>query len=395
MEVGLYTQSDREPWDSYVLNHPDATHCHLSGWKRVIENAYGHKAYYLLAMGSSLSSNSSNSSNPSNSMNPSNSVNPSNRLIGILPLFHIKSLIFGNQLASMPFLNYGGILADDKESEIALLSEAVKLGKRLKASIIELRHTNPLWCLNGLTSVDLLNCSTAAPHHGSTFKSPVNLTTSTHKVRMLLKLPESKEELLKSFGAKLRSQISRPQKEGMTAVVGGGELIDSFYKVFSVNMRDLGSPVHSRKLFKEICGEFPQNVRIGVVRYKGAPVASGLIFCFRDTVEIPWASSLRKFNKFSPNMLLYWSFIEYVRDHGFEYFDFGRSTPEEGTYKFKEQWGAKPFPLYWHHIISNGYPVGHRGSQKSKFETLVQYWKKLPVPVSNMIGPFIRKRISL
>jgi serine/alanine adding enzyme len=384
MEVRLYHQSDKEPWDDYVLNHPDATHCHLSGWKRVIENAYGHKAYYLLAIRSSHPGNPINPSNSTNSSNPISPTNSSNRIVGILPLLHIKSFIFGSRLTSMPFLNYGGILADNEEAEVALLGKAIELRQELKADDMELRHIKPISFLNSSNSSNPIDSS-----------NPSNLITSTHKVRMLLKLPESKEELLKSFGAKLRSQISRPQKEGMTTTIGGAEFIDSFYKVFSVNMRDLGSPVHSKKLFKQIYSEFPQNVKLGIVNYQRAPVAAGLILCFRDVVEIPWASSLREFNKFSPNMLLYWSLMEYACNRGFKYFDFGRSTPEEGTYKFKEQWGAKPMPLYWQHIVSDGHPVPGNDSQKSRFETLIRYWKKLPVPVSKVIGPYIRKHISL
>jgi CelD/BcsL family acetyltransferase involved in cellulose biosynthesis len=160
-------------------------------------------------------------------------------------------------------------------------------------------------------------------------------------------------------------------------------------------MRDLGSPVHSKRLFQEICAAFNENARIGIVNYQNKPVAAGMIFCFRDTVEIPWASSLKEYNKFSPNMLLYWSLIEYACSEGYKYFDFGRSTPDEGTYKFKEQWGAKPSPLYWHHIILDGKQISNDYSEKSRFERAIEYWKKLPLPISNRVGPLIRKHISL
>lgn len=224
---------------------------------------------------------------------------------------------------------------------------------------------------------------------------PINYITRTHKVRMLLKLPDSKEELLKSFKSKLRSQISRPQKEGMNAVVGGVELLDFFYEVFSINMRDLGSPVHSKKLFKQIIHEFPKNIKIGIVKYQNIAVAAGLIFCFRDTIEIPWASSLKQFNRFSPNMLLYWKLMEYACDQGFEYFDLGRSSPDEGTQRFKEQWGAKPFPLYWQSICLNGKAMKADYSGNSRFGVAVQLWKMLPISVANRIGPKIRKSIAL
>jgi len=387
MNIRLYNSSDKEVWDSYVLNHPASTHCHLSGWKTVIENTYGHKGYYLIGERSYGTNNPINSTDPTNSTNP---INPIKQIVGILPIFHLKSLLFGNHFVSMPFLSYGGILANNEETEIALLSEEIKLGRKLKVSSAELRHIKPISPLNPTNSTNPSNSSN--PMNSI---NPIDYSTRTHKVRMLLKLPHSKEELLKSFKAKLRSQISRPQKEGMTTTIGGAELLDSFYKVFSINMRDLGSPVHSKKLFKQICNEFPQNAKIGIVKYQNIPVAAGMIFCFRDTAEIPWASSLKEYNKLSPNMLLYWSLIGYACDQGFKYFDFGRSTPEEGTYRFKEQWGAKPSPLYWHNIVFDGHPVSENDSEKSKFERAIQYWKKLPVPISNIMGPLIRKHIGL
>jgi len=378
--VRLYQNSDKQLWDAYVMRHPDSTHCHLSGWKDVIEKAYGHIGYYLLA-------------------------EEDCKIKGIVPVFHIKSFLFGNQLVSMPFLNYGGILADNEETEIALLSEAVKLGQKLKASTIELRHTNPLSCLNGLNSINSTNSSNSSnpmnPMNSSNSTNPTNpsnpsnCVTKTHKVRMLLELPGSSDELFKSYNAKLRSQIRRPQKEGMDSIVGGAELLDDFYKVFSINMRDLGSPVHSKNLFKEILKHFEQNVRIGIVTYKGQSVAAGMIFLFKNVIEIPWASTLRKYNQFSPNMLLYWSFLEYACKNGHQYFDFGRSTQGEGTHKFKEQWGAKPFPMYWHNIVLNGRPAGNNESEKSRYETAIRYWKKLPLPISNALGPLIRKHINL
>lgn len=350
MIVRLYTPTDKDSWDSYVLNHPDSTHCHLSGWKCVSEKAYGHKGYYLLAEDDS-------------------------GISGILPLIHIKSFFFGNQLVSIPFMNYGGILADSSEAAEALTRAAIELCTDLKASEIELRH---LGSMNSMKAVD-------GPQ----------IIEQTHKVRMLLDLPATKDELLKSFKSKLRSQISRPQKEGITAEIGGAELIDRFYHVFSVNMRDLGSPVHSKRLFTEILREFPDHAKIALVSHQGVPVAAGLIFSFMSTVEIPWASSLRKYSRFSPNMLLYWALLEYSCDCGAQYFDFGRSTPDEGTYKFKEQWGAKAWPLHWYSINVNGNAEKNRQSEKSRFKTLVRYWKKLPMPVSTMLGPLIRKNISL
>ncbi len=160
-------------------------------------------------------------------------------------------------------------------------------------------------------------------------------------------------------------------------------------------MRDLGSPLHSRKLIKHVLKEFSEKARIVLV-YKGSePLACSIIVGFNDTLENPWASALRQYSRLSPNMLIYWTMLEYACDNGFKYFDFGRSTPDEGTYRFKEQWGAKPEPLHWHFISLNGQPINEDTSEKSKFDIAIHYWQKLPVPVTKLLGPMIRKHIGL
>jgi len=361
MKVRILGKSEEKVWDAYVLKHPKSTLCHLAGWRRVIEYTYGHKPYYLMA--------------------ENEECNSEMKIVGILPLIHIKSILFGNTLVSMPFLNYGGLLADDTHAEKLLIEEAAKLGRHLRVKNIELRHMHPISWING---------------HGAESAHEANIfTPMTHKVRMVLDLPESSARLFQSFKSKLRSQIRKPQKEGLVSFIGGEELLNEYYHVFSINMRDLGSPVHSKKLFENILKEFGGHVRLGVVRYNEVAAAAGLIFCFRDVVEIIWASSLRSFNHLNPNMLLYWSFLEYVTDAGYRQFDFGRSTPDEGTYKFKEQWGAKPSTLYWYEskvcdadqIVRK--PV-YRFKKKGE-----EWWQLMPLFLANAAGPLIRKNIPL
>ena len=374
IKIKTITLSDTPAWDTYVNAHPQSTLYHLSGWKNVIEKTYGHKTYYLMAINEPYDSQLSAMSQELGS----------NAVVGILPLVHLKHLLFGNSLISIPFFDLGGILADD-ESEKALLSEAIKLGHEIKANTIELRHTHPLsWLADSSTSFAK-----------SYELSAMSYVIKSHKVRMLLALPESSEILMKSFKSKLRSQIKKPMKEGLVSKVGGLELLCDFYKVFSINMRDLGSPVHSKKIIKHVLVEFPEKARIVMVYKDDEPLACSIIIGFKDTLENPWASALRQYSKLSPNMLLYWSMLEYASDNGFKYFDFGRSSPDEGTYKFKEQWGAEPTPLHWHYLSLNGTTIDEETSEKSKFDKAIQYWRKLPVPISKILGPMIRKHIGL
>jgi len=309
-------------------------------------------------------------------------------VFGILPLVHLSHFLFGNSLISIPFFDMGGILADDIEVETALLFEASILAQKLKVDNIELRHTQPLSCLDSFSPVQLTRNTQHATRNWV-------LQTRSHKVRMLLELPESSEVLMKSFKSKLRSQIKKPIKEGMKNKIGSLELLDDFYRVFLTNMRDIGSPVHSKKLIRNVIESFPENAKIVVIYQDNQPLACSVIVGFKDTLENPWASALRKYSRLNPNMFLYWSMLEYASDNGFKYFDFGRSSPDEGTYKFKQQWGAKPQVLNWHYLLFDDRKIDEDSSEKSKFDKAIQYWQKLPVPVTKILGPMIRKHIGL
>ena len=411
IEIKVLPAEDTPLWDAYVNAHPQATLYHLSGWRNVTEKTYGHKTYYLMAFRDTPESNlpgpAAELPTVSHKLDPTSNRlglsalsleldRDSDPIVGILPLVHLKHFIFGNSLISIPFFDLGGILAEDEDVEEALLSEAIELGRNRNVDSIELRQTEPIssQCPRG-PSADVYSSKLTA----DSLQLPTVPWTAqirTHKARMLLKLPESSENLMSSFNSKLRSQIRKPIKEGLTARIGGIEFLDDFYEVFSVNMRDLGSPVHKRHLFSSVLEEFPESARIVVIYNQNRPVAGSMIVGFRDILENPWASALREYNRLSPNMFLYWTMLEYACDNGFTFFDFGRSTPGEGTYKFKEQWGATPYPLHWCYLSSNDHALPDEDEpEKSRFDRGIHYWKKLPVPVTRMLGPMIRKHIGL
>ena len=340
MQIETVEQNDAE-WDAFVNASGECKIYHLSAFRNVIRDTFGHQTIYLRAK------------------------NGKDTTVGILPLVHMRSRIFGNFFVSVPFFNYGGV-AGDPEAQKALLDEAVRQAKQRGASHIELRHVGAKYA---------------------------DLQSKSHKVCMILDLPETPETLWKTFKSKLRSQIRRPEKEGIIAKVGREELLDDFYSVFSVNMRDLGTPVYSRRLFANVLRELPDRAWI-VAAYKDqVPVAAGFLLGFRDSMEIPWASSLRQYNRLAPNMLMYWQALQHAINEGFQKFDFGRSTPNEGTYKFKAQWGAQPVALHWEYWLANGGPLPDISPKNGKYEKFIRIWQKLPVPVTQVIGPSIVKNI--
>ncbi len=363
----------------------------LPAWRQIIKSTYGHHTYQLTAAITEGPQAKFTISNLDHRLDGAarNGGEKGTRIAGILPLVHLKSLLFGNDLISMPFFDSGGISADDPDAERALLSEAVRLGRSLKAKTIQLRQTVPLLSLpeqGGIKSNQVVD----------SWLSDLGCAVQKRldKARMLLELPESSEALMGRFKSKLRSQIRKPIKEGLEAKIGGLELLDDFYRVFSINMRDLGSPVHSKRFLLNVLEGFPNTSRICMVFDKGLPLACSIIIGFNHVLYNPWASSLREYSRLSPNMLLYWTMLQYACDNGYKYFDFGRSSIEESTYKFKEQWGAQPNLLHWYYISLDGFQSAIN-EEKSKFDLAITIWQKLPVHLTQVLGPTIRKHIGL
>jgi FemAB-related protein (PEP-CTERM system-associated) len=345
------TKLDFDLWDTYISNHLDGSVYHLSFFKTVIEKTYHHRSYYFVAKDSNL------------------------KIVGVLPLFYIRSFLFGNALVSIPFCDYEGILADTPEISKLLFEKALQLSKALRCPDIELRQTTEQLHLE---------------EKDSTYFD--KMTVQRSKVRMVLSLPETSEDLFAAFTPKLRSQIRKPQKEGCVAKSGGTELLDDFYDVFVHNMRDLGSPVHTKQLMKRMIEKNPENIRIFVIYHNNVPVACSLVAGFNKALINPWASFKRTYQKIAPNMLLYWEMLTYAISKRYHSFDFGRSTPGEGTFNFKEQWGAIPQQLYWYHLGQSSNDDSNNDTKKEKF---INVWRKLPLPVTKAIGPIIRRHIHL
>ena len=280
---------DAETWNDFVRSQGGWTHFHLFEWKNVIEEVFGHECVYLTAL------------------------DRDDALAGVLPLVRVKSRIFGHYLVSMPFLNYGGPLGT-ADAIRELINHAVRLANDTGADLLEMRCRDEL---------------------------DTSLTASHRKITVLLDLPaDDPDTLWDSFKPKLRSQIRRPTKDGVT-IRFGLDQVEPFYAVFARHMRDLGTPVLPRSFFDAIADRFPDDAWFGAAYLADKPIACGCGFVWADEFEMTWASSLVEFNKIAPNMLLYWSFIERAIGHSISVFNFGRCTLGGRTHRLKRQWGSR------------------------------------------------------
>jgi len=280
LQLGVASETDRDDWDAYVTSDAGrfgATGYHDWRWRWVIGQTFNHEPVYLIAR------------------------NAAGAVAGVLPMVFIKSRVFGRTLTSMPFLNYGGVAAASEPVARALIARAGHEARVRHCRSAELRHVARRF---------------------------PDLPCKQHKVTMRLPLPEVTWDAL---DRKVRNQVRKAEKSGLQVETGGNELVSAFYRVFSRNMRDLGTPVYPQRLFELVTATFPERTQIVVVRLAGRPVAAALTYRTGAMVEVPWASSIRDFNALCPNHLMYWHIIQSARDHGVAVLDFGRSTPGEGT----------------------------------------------------------------
>jgi serine/alanine adding enzyme len=339
-DVDINTEISAHEWDSYVHHHSSAVAYHQYAWRGVFEEVFRHETVYLAARANE-------------------------RLVGVLPLVVFRSWLFGRFAVSLPFVNYGGVLANDEDSARALASRACELAHERRWKYIELRHFSQQF---------------------------EEWPARRHKVTMWRDLPADAEALWASSDRKVRNLVRKTEKMGCVAESGGIELVADFYRVFARNMRDLGTPVYHRRWFEEILRVFAGTARVFIVRVAGQPVAASITIRWRDRVEVPWAGSLRAHNDKAPNMLLYWAMLRDAAASGARVFDFGRSTPNEGTFHFKKQWGAEPRPLVWEYVALSG-PLPDFSPKNRKFNAAVTVWQHLPVPLTAAIGPNVVRNI--
>ena len=338
--VSKLTTDHHDDWDEYVFKIKASIY-HDSRWSQLIEKVFGHESHYLMAV-------------------------ENEKVVGILPLVQLKSLLFGNFMVSMPYFNYGGVAADSNEITGLLIKAAQEQRKQLGCSHIEFRFDK---------------------------EQNIDLPKRTDKVTMLLDLPDDPEILWQEIGSKRRAQVKRPIREGVEFLYGGEELLDDFYHVFSINMRDLGTPVYSKRFFAEILKTFKQETLIAVARLNGEPVGAGFLIGHNGKLEIPWASTLRKYNRLGINMFLYWNILKTAIEKNYQVFDFGRSSKDAGTLKFKKQWGGKPLQLNWYYDLEPSCDIPVFNHKNVKYEAAVNIWKKLPLRFTRLLGPHIVKNL--
>jgi FemAB-related protein (PEP-CTERM system-associated) len=326
-------RGDEERWDAFVEATPEATFFHLAGWRRVIETAFRHRTYYLMAERDRV-------------------------VTGVLPLTLVKTRLFGASLISNAFCVQGGPIAD-AESLRALEAASIRLMEELRVPVLEFRS----WAehrADWITKGDLY----------ASFRKPIN---------------PSVDKNMKAIPRKQRAMVRKGIQNGLRSELDDD--VDRLHRVYGESVRNLGTPVFPKKYFELLRSVFPQRSDIVTITSEGKPVASVLNFYFRDEVLPYYGGGTADARRLAANDFMYWEVMRRACERGFRLFDFGRSKLGTGAYDFKCYWGFEPKPLVYQFRLAEGQEIPDLNPLNPKFRLFVKLWRKLPLSVAARLGP--------
>lgn len=328
-------------WDAFVESHPEATFFHRSGWRQVIESSFGHGCHFLYARSGG-------------------------RVCGVLPLVHVNSRLFGNALISTAFCVYGGPVAADEMARSALEVEALDLARRLGVDYLEFRLRAPSsadWARN-----DELY---------ATFRK---------------ELDPDPERNLAAVPRKQRAMIRKGIRLGLKGEIDPG--VDRFYSLYAESVRNLGTPVFSKRYFESLKATFGDACEVLTIVHEDSPVDGVMSFYFRDEVLPYYGGGPAQARRLAANDFMYWEAMRRACEKGCRTFDFGRSKRGSGSFAFKKHWGFSPQPLSYEFKLFGGHTIPSINPNNPKYQTAIAFWKRLPLAVANRLGPLISKDLG-
>jgi len=327
--------NDSVAWDQFVRSHAKGTFFHQTGWKRVMEKTYGYRPYYFAAK-------------------------RGERITGVAPAFLISNWMSGRSLISLPFAVYGGICAEDGESEDALINHLEALASELNVEYFELRDrggsVRPFYHANS---------------RHATFTMPVHPGT---------------DDLYKAFPKDIRYMLRKADKSALRSRRGFDQL-HSFYHLMTLNLRRLGTPAFPKALFENLINEYPGQVDLTVVYSGDEPVAGGMSFFFREWMQPYYIGSKEEAKTLAANHFLWWELIKIAATSGCSTFDFGRSKKNSGNYDFKKKWNPQIESLNYQVRLFRRKDAPDFSPMNPKFELATNIWKKLPLGLTRVVGP--------
>ena len=338
--VRTLDQASEAAWDRFVQATPGGTFFHRSGWARVIETAFGHATHFTFA-------------------------EQDGAITGVLPLGRVKTRLFGDTLISNPFCVYGGPVAADADSEAALIAHAERLLQKTGATALEFRHLAPVTTADAAGWIE-------RPDLYVTFRKQIE---TDH------------ERNMKAIPRKQRAMVRKGIQNGLTSVTSRDA--DALHAIYAESVRNLGTPVFSRRYFRILMDVFRNAVDVVTVLDNETPIASVMNFYFRNEVLPYYGGGTLQARGRAGNDFLYWETMRRAADRGYGLFDFGRSKIGTGSFAFKQNWGFEPAKLHYRFRLKPGESMPDHNPLNPKYRLFIAGWKRLPLPLANRLGPHI------
>jgi FemAB-related protein (PEP-CTERM system-associated) len=325
--------ADAARWNAFVAACPEATFFHRAEWRDVIARAFRHPTWYLYA------------------------EDAQGQIRGVLPLARVRSRLFGDTLASLPFAVYGGVAADDAGARALLEARACALATELKVGSLELRNRQPQHADWPRKELYVTFRKAIGPDH---------------------------EANLKAIPRKQRAMVRKGIDADLAAVPTDDP--DRVFAVYAESVRNLGTPVFPRRYFRVLREAFGADCDGLVVTHGGKDVAAVLSFHFRDEVLPYYGGSRPAARELKGNDFMYWELMRRSAERGARLFDFGRSKAGTGSFSFKKNWGFDPEPLHYEYFLVKDRRVPEVNPLNPRYRAFIAGWKRLPLPLANVLG---------
>jgi len=328
-------------WDAYVFAHPDATFFHRAGWRHVIEKVFLHPTYFLYAQ-------------------------REGRIVGVLPLAQVKSRLFGNSLASLPFAVYGGVLSDDEEATVALEREAELIAEELGVEHLEFRNL--------------------AVRHA-------DWPTQDLYVTFRREIFPEEDANMQAIPRKQRAMVRKGIKNELKSEIDAD--VERFFKLYADNVHRHGTPAFPKRYFAALLKEFGTDAEVlTVTGPNGQPLSSVMSFYFRDEVLPYYAGDHVDARDLAANDFKYWELMRRACARGLKVFDYGRSKQGTGSYSFKKNWGFEPRPLFYEYRLFKRDSIPQNNPNNPKYKFMIAAWQRMPIGLANWLGPHIVRNLG-
>jgi len=331
---------DEAAWEAFVEACPEATFFHRIGWRRILEEVFGHRTHYLCAKADG-------------------------QIRGVLPLAEVKSLLFGHALVSTPFCVYGGVAADDESARQALEQAAARLAEQRRLDHLALRNRSlrqPHWPRQDLYA---------------TFRKGLAPDAETN---------------FQAIPRKQRAMVRKGMEAGLEAEIDPD--VDRLYPLYAESVRNLGTPVFPLAYFRALKAEFGRDCEVLTITHQGRAVSSVLSFYFRDEVLPYYGGGNPAARDLKANDFMYWALMRHAAEEGVGVFDFGRSKRDTGSFRFKKHWGFEPQPLHYEYHLVRDREVPQRNPLNPRYRLFIETWKRLPLPVTRALGPALARHLG-